>query len=169
MRVLWKMLLGAVTIVAVVVAALANAQSNQSKPRMIGNWMVSVDQDRFSDAPQAMAITMQHGAILAVRCLERSLSVAIRNVGVIGGLTPGDIFSVAFRGSPHAVIQTMGDAVNDLMVEVMVTDEMRNDLITSAEYAFRLKFPASQIDVIFDAGSAQEALQPVYRACPAKK
>jgi hypothetical protein len=83
-------------------------------------------------------------------------------------LTAGTPFVISFKGGNHDVVTTFGDAVNDKMVEVLVTDDMRSQLLTSDEFAFRLTSKTLTFDAIFSAGTAKAALPPVIKACPPK-
>jgi hypothetical protein len=49
--------------------------------RMIGNWMTSAKEDRFGDGGTFVAATGDDGIVLAVRCLQKSLSIGIIEVG----------------------------------------------------------------------------------------
>jgi hypothetical protein len=136
------------------------------EPKLVGTWLVTTDKDRFTGDPSMMAITIQDGAILAVRCLQRRLTMAVRDAGVIGDLTPGTVFVVKFKGGTHAVMDTVGDAPAADMIEIAVTDEMRNALTTSAELAFRFTSDTQQFDLVFQAGTAARSLPPIIDACP---
>ena len=122
----------AVTVVAVCLSAPVSAEE-----KMIGNWLVKSDRDRFSGEATVVALSMQHGdEMLALRCLSNGLSFAIHS-NVIDG-KQGDIYRVKFKGGDHAAEDTIGEALKDSLLEVAVTPEMRPSLVTSNEFAFRI-------------------------------
>ena len=70
-----------------------------------------------------------------------------------------------FKAGNHAPIDAVGAAFDETMIEVPITDEMRSDLLTADEYAFRVQGTVSVFDEIFPAGTARQALPPVFKAC----
>ena len=142
-----------------------SGSTKAQQPKLIGTWFVSVDKDRFTGDPSVMAVTVHNGSMLALRCLEKSLTFAVKDE-VVSGLTAGELFSVVFKGGDHPVTNTMADAVSDSLIEIMVTDEIRANLLNSDEFAFRFKGDNQQFDSIFPAGTAARSLPAVINACP---
>jgi hypothetical protein len=135
--------------------------------RMIGTWLVNSDRDRFSGEPTVIAMTMQNGSALALRCLKDGLSFAIHS-DVISG-KPGDLFQVKFKGGTHAPDDTIAEAFADSIIQVLVTPAMRPALVTSDEFAFRIiDGTGAWHDLVFDADMAPKAFADVLKACPSK-
>jgi hypothetical protein len=156
-------------IIVATAISLGASRVNAQQPKQIGNWLVNIEKDRFTEDTNVIAIAAEHGSILAVRCLQHKLTIAIRDPLLISGHSAGDLFAVSFKGGNHAVAKTMADAVDPSMIEIMVTNEIRQDLLTSNEYAFRFMSALNSFDMIFQAGDARRALQPVLNACPPTK
>lgn len=149
--------------------AISGAQAQEVK--QVGTWMVQTQKDRFTDNTNVMALTINNGGALAVRCLSpgRHVTLAIKNPELVKDLTAGERFLVSFKGGKSPVLNTLADAVGTDMLEVFVTKAMRPTLLTADEYAFRFQSKDEQFDVIFDAGTASKALPPVFTACPPDK
>lgn len=146
-----------------VVAVPAQAQETT----WVGNWMVTTDHDRFSGNPIYIAMTERNRAWLAVRCMEKILDLAITDPVMIKGLTPNSILTIYFRADTNPIVTTFGEAVNDHMIEILVRPEMRRQLITAHEYAFRFNgIDVPQFDEVFGAGTARDALVTLFLACP---
>jgi hypothetical protein len=142
--------------------------ASAQQPKLVGTWLISNEKDRFTGDPKIVAVTVQNGgAMLALRCMERSLTFAARD-GFVSGLTTGEMFVVSFKGGSHPVAATMGDAVDDSIIEVLVTDDMRPQLLDANEFAFRFKGLTRGFDMVFQAGTAAKSLPPVINACPPK-
>jgi hypothetical protein len=151
-------------------AALAawamTSASHAQQPKIIGNWMLTVEADRFSDAnTKVIAVTMNSaGDVLAVRCLSGQISFAL------GGerYKEGDQFDIKYRPDKLAIVETTGTALNEKMMEVETSAEMVRSMLEAKEYAFRI-MGASSRDVVFKAGAgAAKALAEVTKACPLK-
>ncbi|MFA6265968.1 MAG: hypothetical protein WC670_09680 [Pseudolabrys sp.] len=143
---------------------LLSASAAVAASKVIGNWMVNIEADRFSDSTMnVVAITSgKSGGILAVRCLGGDLSIAL------GGpkFDTGDKFLIKFRTDKRPVVDTIAVAVSETFVEVDTTKEMVREMLTAKEYAVRI-IGASSNDFIFNAGSgAPKALAEVAKACP---
>jgi hypothetical protein len=135
----------ALTFALMLVLAAGHASAQQ--PKQVGTWFVQTDKDRFTDDTTVIAMTMNNGGILAVRCLSpgRFVTIAIRHP-VVKDLTPGENFLVDYKGGKSPVLHTMADAVGTDMLEVFVTKEMRPTLFTADEYAFRFHSKNQQLD-----------------------
>jgi hypothetical protein len=127
--------------------------------------LVTVDQDRFSDGRTVVAMTAQDDGLLAVRCIQKVLTLAVTQSGA--DFKEGDLFRIKFRADANPIVETAGDAINDTVIEILTTQEMRMELTSAREYAFRIATPAgSQFDKVFKAGAAARALSEVLTACP---
>jgi hypothetical protein len=147
--------------------AASNAGAGQTT---IGNWIVTTEADRFSEGNTVIALTAQEGGLFAVRCIQNTFSLAISNRATAGELKEGDLFKIKFRADNLPVVDTIGEAINNSVIEVLTTPEMRGELTIAREYALRVTSAAgTTFDSVFKAGFAAKALPPVLRACPQKK
>jgi hypothetical protein len=120
---------------------LAAGQASAQQPKQVGTWVVQTQKDRFTDDLTVIALTMNNGGVLAVRCLSpgRYVTIAIRHPGLVKDLTPGERFIVDYKGGKSPVLHTLADAVGTDMLEVFVTKAMRPTLVTADELAFRFQ------------------------------
>jgi hypothetical protein len=155
-------------ITAALYSAVSGAQAQEVK--QVGTWMVQTQKDRFTDGTNVMALTINNGGVLAVRCLSpaRNVTLAIKQPNLVKDLTAGKRYLVSYKGGKSPVLTTLAEAVGTDMLEVFVTTAMRPTLLTADEYAFRFQGENEQFDVIFEAGTASKALPPVLDACPPK-
>src|ERR1700730_7287519 len=107
-------------------AAAIVPASAEPQVKTIGNWLVSIEKDRFGDGDKVIAATGNGNSILALRYLQHELTFAVRDPTSIRGQTAVAMFKVSFKGGNHAVIDTVGDVIDESMIEVLVTDEMRS-------------------------------------------
>ena len=159
----------AIVTVAALGFAISSAQAQEVK--QVGSWMVQTQKDRFTDSTNVIALTMNNGGVLAVRCLSpgRHVTVAIRHPDLVKDLTSGERFLVSYKGGKSPVLNTLAEAVGSDMLEVFVTKAMRATFLAADEYAFRFQSKSEQFDVVFTAGTASKALAPVFDACPPDK
>ena len=153
------------SMMALICFMLATAGAQAQSQKQVGNWFISTDKDRFSGDPVIIAMTPQNGAVLAVRCMQRTLSFAVKEFTF--PIEHGTLFKIAFKGGQHKIAITAGDAVTESLIEVVVTEEIRNALLTSDEYAFRFATDGGQFDLVFKDGTAARALPALLQACPA--
>ncbi|MCW5693095.1 MAG: hypothetical protein KIT48_12090 [Pseudolabrys sp.] len=155
------------TIMTSVASALAVVLGHPAlaAPKVIGNWLLTVEADRFSDAAtNVIALTEGTGGdgVLAVRCLRGNLSIAL------GGtkFDTGDKFLVKFRADKNIVIDTTGTALSETIMQLDTTHEMVRQMLTAKEYAFRVIGTSSK-DFVFRAGrGAAKVLGEVTKPCP---
>lgn len=153
-------------LVVTLVLSSGTYRTEAQQPKVIGNWMVSVEADRFSDAAnKVIAMTSNSGgAIFIVRCLSSEISFAI------SGETykTGDQYLIKYRPDKSEVIDTNGVALSEKIIVMDTSLEMVRSLVAAKEYAFRV-IGASSYDLIFKAGAgAPKALAEVTKACPLK-
>jgi hypothetical protein len=154
-----KYLLAATILASLAAPALATQ-------KQVGTWVVQTEKDRFGGGDTVIAITIDGQTALGLRCMSGSLSFA--HIDPTLNLTPGSPFMVSFKGGNHDVISTFGAAVNDKMIEVVVTNEMRSQLLNSDEFAFRFTSPKLHFDAVWPAGTTKAAPPAVIKACPPK-
>lgn len=160
--------------VAVVAAAvLASAQALAAQEKVIGDWMVSVDKDRFSssgDGTKTLALRAARGNGIGVRCFPDGLSIAVMEMQPgAGRFEEGMMFTVKFRADEGKIIETIGLGLNDKTIEIGDGEEIIPLMLNAKEYAFRLTFKAVAIDMVFPAGKgAKQAIGTVLKACEKK-
>lgn len=154
--------------VVVVAAGLFSMAALAEQRRIVGDWIITSNRDRFSGGMTVVAATMQDGALFAARCIQGIFTLAIADPAATGSFKGGDVFQVKFRADNLDVIDTVGDAINDEVVEILPSGAMRGELAEAREYALRITTPiGSQFDRVFRAGAASRALVDVFKACPA--
>jgi hypothetical protein len=152
-------------LVAVSSACVLSAHAEQ---RIIGNWLLIVEPDRFSGGNTVVATTAQADGLFAVRCIQQIFTLAVTVPGA-ERFNAGDPFKIKFKADANPVVETTGDAVNESIVEIIVTPDIRQTLAAAKEYALRVTTPAgTQFDSLFAAGD-HRALSEALKACPAKK
>lgn len=141
----------------------------QETKRQIGAWEVSVEKDRFnSGSTKVIAILMQGGNAVAVRCFPKGLSVAVGELLFgQGRFDEGMVFSVKFRADDKKIITTDGLGLSDKFIQIDSGPEIVSQMLNAKEYAFRLGYKAVTFDMVFKAGKgAREALGMVIKECP---
>lgn len=153
---------------ATLMCVAATGSLAAAKRQMIGNWMLTVDEDHFSEGKKVIAMTLSpSGVLFAVRCIQDELSLAVTDPG-FGEMKEGSPFKIKFRADRKAIVETVGAAINDKIIEIVATEEMRDELMTGREYALRLESASgASYDTAVPAGTAARALAPVLAACPA--
>ena len=143
---------------------IAAPAAAQQKPQMIGDWMLNIEADRFSDsAANVIAMTANPtGEFIAVRCLQKQISIAL------GGIRykTGDRFLIKFRADKNEVFDSDAFAISEFVLQIDTNPEMVREMLAAKEYAVRVIGVASY-DYIFRAGrGASRALGEVIKACP---
>jgi len=151
---------------AALACALALLEPAQADPRrqVIGNWFVTSDADRFGDGVTVVALNVQDANSIALRCLQGELSLAM-----LGKYAQGDLFQVKFRVDRWDVIDTVGFAISDSVLQIMTSPQMVRQMMSGSEYALRVTGTTSTRDYVFRAGAAARALVPVVKACPLER
>jgi hypothetical protein len=85
-----------------------------------------------------------------------------------GPYSAGDPFTVKFRADANEVVDTLGDAIDDKVIEVEVPQTLLTQLLAAKEYALRVTTLAgTRFDRLFKAGAAKQALASIAKECPA--
>ncbi|MEW6256913.1 MAG: hypothetical protein AB1592_13240 [Pseudomonadota bacterium] len=153
-----------------ILAVLASGPAMAAQEKTIGDWMVTVEKDRFSSAGEAtktIALRAYRGDGLAVRCFPNGLSIAIfEGRSGAGRFDEGMIFDVKFRADEGKIVDTMAIGLNDKTVEVGDGENIAPLMLNAKEYAFRLGYKSVTIDKVFPAGKgAKQAIDTVLKAC----
>ncbi|GGF56499.1 hypothetical protein GCM10007301_15200 [Azorhizobium oxalatiphilum] len=157
----------------VLAAALVAAPAIAEETKVYGDWAVNVERDRFGDASanKTIAIRVQAGNILAVRCFPKGLSVALIESRLGSGrFEEGMLFGVKFRADEKSVIDTAGVGLDDKIIQVDDSNSIVAQMVGAKEYAFRVTYKSVTFDKVFTAGKgAKQALDVVLKACPLPK
>ncbi len=92
----------------------ANGQDRQTTH--IGNFLVTIEKDPFSDKDTVVALALSGTDALGLRCLESTLSLVIAGQGRTW--TEGDSFNVKFRIDNKEIFDETGLAISSELVEV---------------------------------------------------
>jgi len=112
---------------------------------MVGDWMVSVEKDRFDGADQVVAIGAgNNNRVAAVRCLKGESSLAL-----LGEFEAGQVAEIKFRVDNNPVVATLGSAINANVLQILTTDDMLRQMLDAREFAFRISTPRFSYDAVF--------------------
>ncbi|HRF08532.1 MAG TPA: hypothetical protein PL193_07800 [Xanthobacteraceae bacterium] len=150
--------------------ALAAAGVAAQERRVVGNWHIVTERDRFTDQPRVLAVTAASGHLLAVRCFSGNLSVMlIEGDSASGPFQAGAKFQVMSRVDKSEVWTEVGTAVDQRGIQLDLPAFMFARIVTGKEVAFRVTNEVgSYKDWIFPLRRQKEALAPVADACGLK-
>ena len=159
---------GACLITALAVAAGVWSGGAAAEPgyRVVGDWLVQRDRDRFSGAENVIALRLSNDLrALMVRCLDRKPSVVVKALDQsFAGET--DLFAVTFRADQLRPIQSVAEALDDRTAEILIREEMVEQIAAGREVAFRFETKRARFDHVFLVGrGAQRAVAEVFNAC----
>jgi hypothetical protein len=134
---------------------------------MVGNWMVTTQEDAFDKGGTAAMITGSPGFFFAVRCLQKTPSFGIMLPS--DKLTVGQAFSVKLRVDRGDIVEVDGIAIDEHMIQAENNFKIWKALPGGKEIAIRIENEAgvSQTQVLKAAGAAS-ALPTVTPECPIK-
>ncbi|WP_018388619.1 hypothetical protein [Ancylobacter sp. FA202] len=155
----------ALAIVGIFVSATA-VGADEIKKRF-GTWEVSIDKDRFNGESKVIALSMQQGDAVAVRCFPPEVSVVVGELSLgAGRFEEGMEFDVRFRADEGEIIEATGVALSDKIIQVEESRPMAEAIKKAKEFAFRLSFRGVTFDKVFKTGKGGQALGEVFKACP---
>jgi hypothetical protein len=136
--------------------------------RMIGNWLISAKQDRFGDGGTFVAATGDGAIALAVRCLQRNLSIGLIEVG--GDPKPiakGAFYKMKFRVDNQPIVEAAGVAISDRLIQVVTEPSLVKSIRDGRETALRLEDSAGVFSThVYDTKGASRAFVDLSRECP---
>jgi hypothetical protein len=95
----------------------------------VGDWLVSVEKDRFDGPDQVVAIAAgNNNSVTAVRCLKGESSVAL-----LGTFEAGEVAKIKFRVDNNPVVDTFGSAISATVLQILTTDEMLRQMLDAHE------------------------------------
>src|SRR4051794_33572919 len=98
--------------IVILLASAAQPAMAQQKQR-IGNFTVTTEKDRFGQGATAIALTVERGYMLGVRCLQQELSVAIGDASLVLShkWQAGESFQIKFRADAKGVLERSAQAI----------------------------------------------------------
>lgn len=142
---------------------------NKDGQRIVGDWLVTSQEDRFEEGGTYIAMAGDGGGhLLGVRCIQKKLSLAFMNVGSDPKpLRIGDIFAFKIRTDKKPVFETMGKAINDRLIELVTTKEVVRDMRAGSETALRIESVAGVSNTtVFKTRGAKQAFAVIEKDCP---
>jgi hypothetical protein len=136
--------------------------------RIIGRWMVSATEDRFGDGGTFVAATQSSSYVLAVRCIQKTLSIG----HVDGGDDPkpfraGDLFVLKFRIDKQPVTEVNGVAISERLIQVVTEKSLVKSMRDGAETAMKLESDGGVSSMhIFKMAGAPKAFADLSKECP---
>jgi hypothetical protein len=136
--------------------------------RIIGNWMTSAKEDRFGDGGTFIAATGDGGIILAVRCLQKTLSIGIMEAGNDPKpIEKGDFFLLKFRVDEQPIVESAGIAISDRLIQVETEKALIKSIRDGKETAMRVQDKRGTTSThIFNTNGARKAFSDLSRECP---
>jgi hypothetical protein len=149
------------------VAAAAPLRADYEQ-RVVGNWITSAKEDRFGDGGTFVAITGEGDVGLAVRCLQKNLSIGVLEIGDDPKpIEKGDLFKFKFRVDAQPVIEAAGMAISDRLIQVETEKATVKAIRDGRETAMRIEDSRGVTSThIFDTTGARRAFADLSRECP---
>ena len=135
---------------------------------MIGNWITSAKEDRFGDGGAFVAATGDGGIVLAVRCLQKNLSIGIIEAGNDPKpIEKGDLFLLKFRVDASPIVETGGIAISDRLIQAVTEKAMVKSIRDGKETAVRIEDKRGTTSThIFNTSGSRKAFADLSRECP---
>ncbi|OKO69887.1 hypothetical protein [Bradyrhizobium sp. NAS96.2] len=152
-------------VIALIAAMPARADYQN---RLIGNWLVSAEEDRFGDGGTFIALTGKDGVGLGVRCLRKVLSVGIVDMSPDPKpLDRGAKYSFSFRVDKSPVVETEGIAISERLIQVKTEKSLVKNIRDGKETAVKIVDPYGTSSVsIFKTTGAPKAFADLSKECP---
>jgi hypothetical protein len=136
--------------------------------RIIGRWMVSAKLDRFGDGGTFVAAAVDQGIVLAVRCIQKELSIAMIEAGPDQKpLQTGDAFKLKFRIDTQPIVEAVGVAIDNRVIQVFTEKSTVRAMRDGREAAVRIENAkgVSQT-IVFKTFGARPAFKDLAKECP---
>jgi hypothetical protein len=144
------------------------AKRTDYEDRVIGRWIVSAKQDRFGDGGSFVAVVFDQGTALAVRCIQKKLSIAMIEAGPDQKpLQTGDEFKLKFRVDLEPVVETSGVAIDNRVIQVATDHATVKAMREGREAAVRIENANGVSHTsIFKTFGARKAFEDIAKECP---
>jgi len=152
------------TLYAVLVACVFGGGAH-AESRVVGNWRLQIESDRFTDQTNVVALTLNNGGGLAIRCLQGNLSILVSEART--KYEEGDVFSINLRVDRQPVAERYGTAIGATFIEVNEEmPEIIKQIRDGRELAVRIHGKVSFRTLVFSLANVSRALAPLVKACP---
>lgn len=130
--------------------------------------MTSAKEDRFGDGGTFAAITADGSLALAVRCLQKNLSIGIGEIGLDPKpIQKGDYFAFKFRIDTQPVVEAAGIAISDRLIQVVTERSLVKAIRDGKETAVRVESTGGITSThIFNTSGSKRAFADLSRECP---
>jgi hypothetical protein len=154
------------TMRAVLTAAVlaGGAGAAVARGSLVGNWYVTVEEDRFGDGGTALAVTQSRSgdAMFAVRCIRRKWSLAL----MAGKVNPGEVFLIRMRVDRGDIADAAAAAISDAVVQIETDAATVSKIAGGRELALRIVDPrGTSRDYVFGLAKAKAALSRHIKEC----
>jgi len=136
--------------------------------RLIGNWLVSAKHDRFGDGGAFIAATGDGGVGLVVRCLQKTLTIALVDLGADPKpLAKGELYNLKFRVGEQAIVASRGVVINERLIQVDTQQSLVKSIRDGKETAVRIEDRVGITSThVFNTIGARKAFADLSRDCP---
>ncbi|UZE51096.1 hypothetical protein ONR75_11045 [Rhodopseudomonas sp. P2A-2r] len=158
-----------VVVVAALLACVCGPTDAKESPKRFGSWSVTAESSRFGDGGSHVALVLNRNASvgLAVRCMQKKLSLAVAEFDPVRSLTVGEIYKIKFRVDDGSVLDFSGAAINSSMFEIEIAASVAQLIEDGKETTVRISSPAGvSHDATFDTRLAKAAFKALSRDCP---
>ncbi|MCG6203668.1 hypothetical protein LPW26_03380 [Rhodopseudomonas sp. HC1] len=158
-----------VIVLGVVAASLATGSARADyDERVIGDWAASAKEDRFGDGGTYVAVTAEDTMALAVRCLQKQLSIAVIYLGDNPNeASPGGVFKFKLRVDKQPVVETLGTAMSGRAIQLKTTSAMVSAMRDGKELGLRIESNRGVVTTkIFPIRGARKAFADLSNECP---
>jgi len=131
--------------------------------KMVGNFVLVVDQDPFSGDARAVAQVKIGDDIVVLRCLENSLSVAIIRDHPMWG--SNEDFKVSFRADDGGTTELEGVALAADTIGLYDSSRLFDAMIGASSVAFRVKWLASSYSFRIHISQVDKVIAEVKEVC----
>lgn len=152
----------------------AKPQPAQARPRAdyelqpAGNWLVTATHDRFGDGGTFIAMTGDGSIGLAVRCLQKTLSIGLVDIG--GDPKPlqkDALFKVRFKVDDQPIVDSIGIAISERLIQVITEQSLVKSIREGKETALRLEDAKGVSSThVYDTNGGRRAFADLSRECP---
>jgi hypothetical protein len=136
--------------------------------RIIGNWMTSAKEDRFGDGGTFAAITGDGGYALAVRCLQKHLSIGVMGIGnEPKPMEKGDFYKFKFRVDAQPIVDAAGIVISDRLIQLDTEKALVRSIRDGKETAMRIEDGRGVSSThVFNTNGSRRAFADLSRECP---
>jgi hypothetical protein len=136
--------------------------------RISGNWITSAKEDRFGDGGSFGAVTGDGGYALAVRCIQKTLSIGIAEIGSDPKpLEKGDFYKFRFRVDAQPIVDANGLVISDRLIQVATERDLVRSIRDGKETAIHIEDSHGVSSThVFNTNGSRKAFADLSRECP---